>query len=375
MIQAAGGNIDDGAGYGLFAPDGTIIDYNQGATRMFMVPRNVDLRGTSVLRLCARPDRFHEMVRALRVSGQLQNWDGAFMRFDGAPLHVVANLVGNFDALGVLVSIRVHFFNITEWRLGHERMLLGRRAEAVGQLAGGLAHDFNNLFTVISGHADRLMNAFGMEDQARRSAAAIHEAAARALRLTRQLLAFGRRLMLQPEPINPNELVREVERELRVRFGPRVVVTVALDPYVPFVFVDPSQLAASFVEIATSRADAIPDGGMLTLRSSCRQYGEERLPSQAFVQPGRYVQIEISDTGVSMDGDTQLRLFEPFHAWAQRSDQSGLGLAAVFGVVKQSGGYIWVDGLRPSGAQFTILLPVYEADDRPSGCVGLQNVV
>ncbi len=364
------------AGDVLFAPDGILLDYNAAAERMFRVPQHLDLRGQSLLPFCEHLDRFDEMIRALQVTGRLQNWDGAFTRVDGTHLHVVVNLVGNFDVGRALVSVRAHLFNITEWRRGHDRTVFGQRAEAVGRLAGGIAHDFNNLLTVISGHAERLVTSLGLDDPRRRSASAIHEAADRAARLTRQLLAFGRRQLLMPEAADPNELVRSVEGDVRRTFGRRIGVVLSIAPVLPAVFVDPTQIESALGTLVAFRVDAMPDGGTLRFRTKRRDVGADRPEALAFVRPGSYVEIEIADAGPSLDADAQVRLFEPFYANKHYTEGDGLGLAAVFGVIKQSGGYIWIDSQRPFGATFTILLPVHDPAAPDSvRCSPPENVV
>ena len=349
---------DHSAGDVLFNPDGVLLEYNHAAARMFRVPHGTTIRGQNLLQFCLHRDRFAEMIQALLVTGRLQNWDAAFTRVDGTHLHVVVNLVANFDPARALVSVRAHVFNITEWRLGHERTLFGQRAEAVGRLAGGIAHDFNNLLTVISGHAERLVTMLGLDDSRRRSASAIQEAAGRAARLTRQLLAFGRRQMLVPESVDPNQLVRTVEADVRRTFGRRIAVGLATAAALPPVFVDPSELECALGAVVAHRVNAMPDGGSLIFRTGLREIGSDRPEAVAFVQPGRYVEIQIADSGPPIAPDALVRLFEPFYTAMSRD--AGLGLAAVFGVIKQSGGYIWADSRQPTGATFTILVPAHQ---------------
>ena len=365
---------DHSAGDVLFAPDGVLLDYNYAASRMFRVPPEIDIRGQNLLQFCTHQAQFAEMMAALLVTGRLQNWDANFTRTDGTHLHVVVNLVANFDPGRELVSVRAHVFNITEWRRGHERIVFGQRAEAIGRLAGGIAHDFNNLLTVIAGHAERLVTALGLDDSRRRSASAIQEAAARAARLTRQLLAFGRRQLLMPEVVDPNRLVRSVEADVRRTFGRRIGVGVATDAAVPEAYVDPGQLEWAIETLVAYRVDAMPDGGTLMFRTGRRDVGVDRPEALAFVKPGTYVEIEIADSGPWIDADAQVRIFEPFYAVASLgSSDAGLGLAAVFGVIKQSGGYMWTDSRRPSGATFTILVPAHQ--DVPCRCDEPEKVL
>jgi two-component system cell cycle sensor histidine kinase/response regulator CckA len=340
-----------------FTPQGVLLEYNSAAERMFRVPPGVDMHGANVLEYVVLPDRLAEVVRGVQLTGRIENWDCEFRRMDGSSLHTVVNLVGNFDAQRALTSLRAHIFNITEWRRGHERALFGHRAEALGRLAGGLAHEFNNLLTVIMGHGERLLAAAG-DGPLRPSATAIIDSSLRAAALTRQLLAFARRQMLQPRAIDLNDLLRSVEADLRRTFGRRITVTVDLVRSLETVHVDPEQIEHVLSTLAAHSVEAMPHGGTLALRTRHVAIGSDRPTALCFVQPGSYAQVEVSHTGVPLDHETQMRLFEPFFADAGPG-RPGLGLAAAFGVVKQSGGYIWVDSAAGAATTFTLLFPIH----------------
>ncbi len=341
----------------VFEPDGVLVAYNAAAARMFRVPDSVDLRGRNCRHLCMSSARFDDTIRALQYTGKLENWDGGFTRFDNTPLHVVVNLEGTFDANRKLVLVRAHMFNITEWRRSQEQTQSGQRAEALGRLAGGIAHDFNNVLTIITGHAERLSMALPAGSPLRKSAEAIQESAARAATLTRQLLAIGRRQVLQPKAVNVNSLLRALEGDFRRTFGRRVLVTFDETLALPEVRVDPDHIERALATLATHSVDTMPDGGLLRFSAALKHVGPDRPSEQAFVLPGAYVQIAITHTGKRL-GDSDVRLFEPF--FAADGHGASLGLAAVFGVVKQSGGYLWVDSTKGEGTTFTILFPVLQ---------------
>jgi signal transduction histidine kinase/CheY-like chemotaxis protein len=344
-----------------FTPEGVLLEYNAVAERMFRVPPGVDMRGKDVLCYVAQPERLATLVAAVQLTGRIENWDCEFRRMDGTPLHSVVNLVGNFDARRELKSLRAHIFNITEWRRGHERALFGHRAEALGRLAGGVAHDFNNLLTVIMGHAERLLLAAG-EGPLRPSVSAILDSSARAATLTRQLLAFGRRQVLQPRTVQLNDLLTTVEDDVRRTFGRRIVVEVDFEPSLGLVRVDPEQIEDVISALSAHGVDAMPKGGTLAFRTRHARIGADRPMALCFVQPGSYVQVEVRHTGIPLDHETQMRLFEPFYPDAGPWPK-GLQLAAAFGVVKQSGGYIWVDSAPGAATTFTLLFPVQEPAD------------
>ncbi len=358
--QASAWLADNAAGDIVLNPDGWLLECNRAAARMFRLPDDYDGRGLNIRQFCRVPERFMDTVQALQVTGRLENWDGDFVALDGAPIHVVVNLVGNFDEHRRLSSIRAYLFNITEWRRGHERALFGQRLETIGRLAGGIAHDFNNLLTVISGHAECLTMALPADDPMLRSIAAIQESAARAATLTQKLLAFGRRQVLQARVVDPSELVLTVEADVRRTFGRRILVSAEIVRPLWPVRVDPAQIERALGTIAAHAVDAMSDGGAVTFRAENLAVGFDYPQARSFVQRGRYVRIDVTCAGMALDVDAQMRVFEPFFT-ANGSARDGMGLAAVFGLVKQSGGYIWLDSERAMQTTFTILLPADEA--------------
>ncbi len=347
----------DGAGDIVMSPEGWLLDCNRAAARMFRLPDDYDGRGLNIRQFCRFPERFLETVQAVQVTGRLENWDGDFVALDGAPLHVVVNLVGNFDQSRSLQSIRAYLFNITEWRRGHERTMFGQRIETIGKLAGGIAHDFNNLLTVISGHADFMAMSVEPGDQMYRSIAAIQECSARAAALTQKLLAFGRRQVLQPKVVDLSTLVATVEADVRRTYGRRVAVDANITRPLAPVRIDAGHIERALGTIAAHAIDAMPNGGSVTFRAQTTDIGVELPQARAFVKKGRYVRLEIACSGMTLDDEAQVRVFEPFFL-EKGSVRDGLGLAAVFGVIKQSGGYIWLDSERPLQSTFTVLLPV-----------------
>jgi len=236
-----------------------------------------------------------------------------------------------------------------------------QKMEAVGRLAGGIAHDFNNLLTAILSYVDFLLVSLGPEHPARDDAEEVRRAALKAADLTRQLLAFSRRQVLQPKPLDLNDIVREMEKLLRRLIGEDVVLSTRLADGLGVVRADPSQVEQVIVNLAVNARDAMPEGGTLTLETAETDAEEVRGHGQATVEPGRYVMLRIRDTGHGMDAGTRARLFEPFFTTKEQGRGTGLGLATVYGIVKQSGGYIWVDSEPGAGTTFTIYLPRFEA--------------
>jgi signal transduction histidine kinase len=239
-----------------------------------------------------------------------------------------------------------------------QRLLGVHRMEAIGRLAGGIAHEFNNILTVIGGHSERLMEMLAPEDPLSHSAAAIKHATDRAASLTRQLLAFSRRQVFQLRAVGVHRLIADSEPLLLKALGAHIGLTLDLPEDLPDISADPTQLQRVVVNLALNAREVMPKGGVLTIRVDRMDTGEHPPRDRPWLRVGSYVRIAIADTGPGMDAVTSAHVFEPFFTTTQLGKGSGLGLATVYGIVKQSNGYIWVDSEVGNGACFTILLPL-----------------
>jgi len=241
-----------------------------------------------------------------------------------------------------------------------------QKMDALGRLAGGVAHDFNNLLTVIKGHSDLLLGRLEPADSLRFSGEQIVKAADRAALLTRQLLAFCRMQLLQPKVLDLNALVSEMCSLLRRLVREDIAFTFQAGESLGRVKADPGQIEQAIVNLAVNACDAMPEGGKLIIETLNVNVDEKWAATRPPIQPGAYVLLAVTDTGGGMDATTRARIFEPFFTTKELGKGTGLGLATVYGVVKQSGGCIWVDSEPGKGARFEVYLPRVEERAEPA---------
>ena len=278
---------------------------------------------------------------------------------------------GECQVLGIVTEITEQREAEATLRRREEQLRLAQRMEAVGRLAGGVAHDFNNMMMIVGGYAEQLLQEGRPEDRV--GLEAIIDAASRASALTRQLLAFSRQQLLQPQVLQLNAVVEQSMPMLRRLISEDIHVRCELEPGLDAIRADPVQMQQILMNLATNARDAMPTGGELVFRTASSELtaaDAERFP---YVAPGRYLLLEVSDTGHGMDAQTLQHVFEPFFTKGVGIG-TGLGLATVYGIVKQSGGYIWVASEPGQGSRFRIYLPPAgaAAGTEPEGGAGAE---
>jgi PAS domain S-box-containing protein len=344
-------------------PSGIVTYVNAAFEEITGFPRGDVLgRPPQVLR---RGDHLNPEIGAMWQELQAgRQWSGQMTprRRDGSlyDLELLASPVRDDD--GRIVSFVSVGRDVTRERLLEEQLRQSQKMEAVGRLAGGIAHDFNNLLTAILGYGDLLLAELSVDDPRREDAVQIRRAGERAADLTRQLLAFSRRTVLQPRTISLNDVVVEVSRLLDRLIGEDVHLLTTLEPRLEPINADPSQLEQVLINLAVNARDAMPSGGTLSIETRNVTIDEALAATQIGIAVGRYVELAVSDTGIGMSPEIQARVFEPFFTTKDPGKGTGLGLATVFGIVEMSDGHVTLHSTPGEGTTFRILLPVSESE-------------
>jgi PAS domain S-box-containing protein len=246
----------------------------------------------------------------------------------------------------------------TQHRQLEEQFLQSQKLEAVGRLAGGIAHDFNNLLTAILGYSQLSLRRLPDKDPVRRNLEEIQKASDRAASLTRQLLAFSRKQLMQPIVLNLNAVIKDLEQMLRRLIGEDIEFLISLNPDLGNIKADPSQVEQVVMNLVVNSRDAMHAGGKLTIETSNQYLDKTYSELHVGVVPGMYAMLAVSDTGTGMDQQTQQHIFEPFFTTKEDTEGTGLGLSTVYGIVKQSGGSVWVYSEKNKGSTFKIYFPL-----------------
>src|SRR5580658_8570526 len=307
----------------------------------------------------ANSEEHTRLIAEFRRSGRLDGIELKWKRKDGKAItvRISGRAVSNVDEpADVLEAIAE---NVTDRRVLEDQFRQAQKMDAVGRLAGGVAHDFNNLLMVISGYAEVILAKLDPLHPLHEKARAIQQASDRATTLTRQLLAFSRKQLLELKVVDVNAIVSDMERLMRPLIGENVELVARLAPEAGFTRADVGQLEQVLMNLVVNAKDAMPGGGKLTIETQ-NMVVDESHRGQNFIHPGHYVVLSVSDTGMGMDKETQSRIFEPFFTTKEKGKGTGLGLSTVYGIVKQSGGYVMVQSEEGRGTTFHIYLPRVE---------------
>lgn len=351
--------IED-APYGIYRvrTEGKLLRANPALQRMLGYEKLDELLDASLpTDIFRNSSDFNGLKELLENANEFKDVEVELKRRDGAPITVrctgrkVKEEYENGPCFDVFAE------DVTERRVLERQLRMAGKMEAVGRLSGGIAHDFNNLLGVIIGYSQVLRRKLASESGLLECAEEIEKAGQRAASLTRQLLAFSRQQILTPSILNLNNLVQDMAKMLPRLLGEDIAVSTSLSPDLGVVKADQSQIEQVIMNLAVNARDAMPDGGTLRIETRNVELDQAYAWQHAGAKPGPCVMLAVIDTGTGIDPDTLAHIFEPFFTTKEVGKGTGLGLATVYGVVKQSGGYVWAESEPGQGASFQIFLP------------------
>jgi PAS domain S-box-containing protein len=342
----------------LVHTDGQLVYVNAAAAALLGADSPEQLLGRSVLDFVhadAREAARERIIRTQSEGATTPRVERTLLRVDGGTAVVEAmGIPFTYDGRPAAQTI---LRDINERKLLEQQLAQAQKMEAVGRLAGGVAHDFNNLLTVITSYSSMALEAVDVSSPLKTDIEEIRDAATRAAELTRQLLAFSRKQVLQPKPVDLNEIVGRIDKMLARLIGEDIVLVSSCSPDLDLVSADPGQIEQVLMNLAVNARDAMPRGGRLTIETTRVELSEHDAGRHLGTPPGRYVMLAVSDTGTGMSRETMSRAFEPFFTTKEPGRGTGLGLATVYGIVKQSGGDISLYSELGRGTSFKIYLP------------------
>ena len=353
-------SLVEGAPYGIYRASvtGRFLQVNPALRKMLGYEQEQELLSRDLAKDIFRHNgEYERLIELLNKAKEVKDIEMEWNTKDATPITVRCSGHSINDENGSPVYFEVFAEDVTEKRVLERQLRMAQKMEAVGRLSGGIAHDFNNLLGVIIGYSRVLKRALGASNGLCEHAVEIEKAGERAASLTKQLLAFSRQQVLTPAILNLNALVSDMERMLPRLLGEDIAVSLELDPDLGNVKVDQSQIEQIIMNLAVNARDAMPAGGKLTIRTANFDIDQTYTRNHPGSKCGSYVLLAVADTGTGMDPETLTHMFEPFFTTKERGKGTGLGLATVYGIVKQSNGYISVDSERGKGARFEIYLP------------------
>jgi len=346
--------------------DGRFLAVNPAFVRMLGYDSDTELFGLAPADLYADPQQRALILARLATTGRVSKTEVQLRRKDGKIITVQLTLRLVTEPGGSEQYLEAVLADVTELRRVERQFQQAQKMEAVGQLAGGIAHDFNNLLTIILSYSDMLLSE-SLAGSDREAVEAIRGAGASAAALTRQLLTFSRQEVIQPQVMSLNELIAGTGKMLQRLIGEQVALALAVAPDAGSVRVDPGQVEQVIMNLAVNARDAMPNGGRLMIESRNVEVPVSGPGASLLDAPGRYVVLVVSDNGIGMDAQTQARIFEPFFTTKGLGKGTGLGLATVYGIVRQSGGHIEVYSEPGRGTSFKVYFPrVDEAVEAPA---------
>jgi len=343
--------------------DGKVVGWNRAAREMFGWAEAEALGKPLPIVPEDQVDHFRDELERAKRGESLAGIERQAVTRDGSVIDIVLWTAVQRDISGAPTGVISVIENTTEAKRLQEQLRQSQKMEAIGRLAGGVAHDFNNLLTVVTGFSQYMLDSLNLDDAARGAVEEILKAGNRAASLTNQLLAFGRRQMIQPRMLDLNRVICDIERMLRRVIIEEIELKLALAPSLWKVKADAGQIEQIMMNLVLNARDALPHGGRITIETANVELTRKEARAHQDLKPGRHVIIRVADNGLGMDAETQRRLFEPFFTTKGLGRGTGLGLSTVYGIVKQNSGDITVASAPGRGSTFTIHLPAAQGDE------------
>ena len=353
-------SVVEDAPYGIYRTnsEGKLFRVNPALQKILGYDDSAELLKANLeLQIFRSAMEYRRLFELLNRVDDFKDVEAEWKRKDGTPITVLCSGRRIARSDGQPVYFEMFVEDITEKRILERQLRMTGKMEAVGRLSGGIAHDFNNLLGVIIGYSQVLKRALGPESPLTEHAIEIEKAGDRAAALTRQLLAFSRQQILTPTVLNLNDLVVDMQKMLPRLIREDIAVSAALDPELYSVRADRNQIEQVILNLAVNARDAMPEGGRLRIDTKNVRLDELYARSHPGAKPGEYACLSVTDSGTGIDSETIAHIFEPFFTTKELGKGTGLGLATVYGIVKQSGGYVWVDSEPGKGAVFQVFLP------------------
>ncbi len=348
----------------ISTPAGRFIDINQAGIELFGYSSKVELLSADIERdfyvhLASR----QELLKILDEQGYVKDYELLVKKKNGDILIVLETATAFYDEMGCVTSYRGMLRDITHQRKLEQQLMQAQKMEAVGQLAGGIAHDFNNILTAIMGYAHLLRMNLGGDERLEANVDQILQSVDRAAQLTHDLLAYSRKQILNPKAINLNNIVTGVEGMLSRLIGEDIEMRTVLTEKEIIVRADTGQMEQVLMNLVANARDAMPDGGKLLLSTDYVELDDDFIQAHGYGKPGAYALIVVSDTGIGMRQEEIDKIFEPFFTTKKVGKGTGLGLAMVYGIIKQHDGYITVDSEPDKGTTFRIYMPAAQSEE------------
>ncbi len=353
-------SVVEDAPYGIYSAStaGRFLQVNPALQKMLGYELTEELLGKDLPREIFRhAGEYQRLIEILTRMQEIKDIEMEWERKDATPITVLCSGRRVNDENGALAHFEVFVEDVTEKRVLEKQLRMAQKMEAIGRLSGGIAHDFNNLLGVIIGYSRVLKRELGPSNPLSEHALEIEKAGQRAASLTKQLLAFSRQQVLTPAVLNLNSLASDMKKMLPQLLGEDIEVSLVLDPHLGNVKADQSQIEQVIMNLAVNARDAMPMGGKLKIETANVELDDAYTRLHSGSKVGSFVLLSVTDTGMGMDAVTLTHIFEPFFTTKERGKGTGLGLATVYGIVKQSNGYTGVDSSPGKGTSFQIYLP------------------